>query len=376
LGEDKVKKQLTDLQQYLVDEFVEDYQHGQMSRRDAFKRIVAVTGSASFASALLAACGATPTPTATAVPPTATKPPAPTNTAMPPTPMPPTATKAPMPPTATAVPPTATSMPVAQASPTRAVVTTTATVTVQPLPTIAPGIRVPENDPAIEAAMVSFPSGATTVVAYLARPKGAGPFPGVLVCHENRGLVEHAKDVTRRLGKAGFAALGVDLMSAQGGTDKVTDPAQIPGVLGNTPPETFVAWFQAGLAYLQGLAYVQKANIGMVGFCFGGGMTWRVATKTPSLKAAVPYYGPNPPLEDVPGIQAAVLAIYGGNDTRINAGIPAIEDAMKKANKTFEKIIYDGANHAFNNDTGANYKADAAVDAWAKMLAWFAKYLK
>jgi carboxymethylenebutenolidase len=255
------------------------------------------------------------------------------------------------------------------------VLATTATLAVS-TPTPAAGtLRVAADDPAIETSTVTFPSGTVSVISYLARPKGSGPFRGALVCHENRGLVEHIKDVTRRFAKAGYVALAVDLISAQGGTDKVTDAAQIPGYLGNTDPAQFIAWFQAGMAYLQGLSYVQKANIGMTGFCFGGGITWRVATKTPQIKAAVPFYGPNPPLDDVPGIQAAVLAMYGGNDTRITSTAAAVEEAMKKNNKVFEKIVYDGANHAFHNDTGANYKPDAAADAWAKMLAWFDKYL-
>jgi carboxymethylenebutenolidase len=96
----------------------------------------------------------------------------------------------------------------------------------------------------------------------------------------------------------------------------------------------------------------------------------------PTLKAAVPYYGPGPAVEDIPKIQAPVLAIYGENDQRINAGIPAIEEAMKANNKTFEKIIYPGANHAFNNDTGNNWNEQAATNAWEKTLAWFATHLK
>ena len=111
----------------------------------------------------------------------------------------------------------------------------------------------------------------------------------------------------------------------------------------------------------------------MVGFCFGGGMTWLVATKAPDLKAAVPYYGPNPPLEGVPNIKAAVHAMYGENDQRINAGIPAIEDAMKRNNKVFEKMIYPGASHTFHNDTGRNYNPVAAEDAWKRTLDWFAR---
>jgi len=191
--------------------------------------------------------------------------------------------------------------------------------------------------------MVEFHSKGAKIAAYLAKPKGNGPFPIILVCHENRGLVEHIKDVARRLAKLVYAALSPDLLSREGVTEKVG--ANVPGVLGNTPPTQFVDDFKAGLAYMQDQPFVRKDRAGMVGFCFGG-VTWRCATQIAELKAAV--------LEDVPNVQAAVLAIYGGLDQRINAGIPAIEDALKKNNKTFEKLIYDGANHAFHNDTGAN----------------------
>ena len=105
-------------------------------------------------------------------------------------------------------------------------------------------------------------------------------------------------------------------------------------------------------------------------------MTWQVATKTPELLAAVPFYGPIPPLEDVANIEAAVLAIYGAEDQRINSGIPDIEGAMKEHGKTFEKIIFPEAGHAFHNDTGRRYNAEAAMDAWDRTHAWFEKYLK
>ncbi len=170
--------------------------------------------------------------------------------------------------------------------------------------------------------------------------------------------------------------LSVDLLSRQGGTDKVSDPTQIPGLLANTPAQQLVQDFRDGLGYLQSQTYVRKDRIGMTGFCFGGGVTWRCATQIPELRAVVPFYGPNPPLEDVPNIHAAVLAFYGELDTRIDAGIPAIEAAMKRNNKTFEKVIFPNANHAFFNDTGASYNAAAAKDAWARMLTWFEKYLK
>jgi carboxymethylenebutenolidase len=112
-----------------------------------------------------------------------------------------------------------------------------------------------------------------------------------------------------------------------------------------------------------------------VGFCFGGGVTWRAATGMPELKAAVPFYGPHPPVEDVPKINAAVLGIYGELDQRINQGIPAIKEAMQKNGKTFEKIIYPGADHAFHNDTSPRYNAEAARDAWQRTLEWFGQYV-
>ncbi|MCC7352458.1 MAG: dienelactone hydrolase family protein [Anaerolineae bacterium] len=376
-----MKKEMNDLQRYLVEEFVEDYQHGQMSRREALRYIAAVVGSLAAASTILAACAPATQPTATAQPPAS-----PTMIAEPPTATPqPTLTSPPLA-TPTAAQPTTTIQPTSTLAATvaltatqiatQAVITTIATLAVQPTPEATPGVRVSPDDPAIVASDIEFAGRNATIIAYLARPRGDGSYPAVLVCHENRGLTEHIKDVTRRLAKAGYVSLAVDLLSRNGGTAKISDPAQIPGTLGNTPVEQMVQDFQDALAYLQSQPYMIKDQVGMTGFCFGGAITWRVATKTPSLKAAVPFYGSNPPLEDVPGIQAAVLAIYGENDQRINAGISAIEKAMQDNNKIFEKLIYPGAGHAFHNDTGGNYRPDAARDAWAKTLAWFDKYVK
>jgi carboxymethylenebutenolidase len=222
---------------------------------------------------------------------------------------------------------------------------------------------------------VEFPGNdGATLLGYQAHPTGSGPFAVVLVCHENRGLTPHIQDVTRRLAKAGYAALAVDLLSRQGGVAKFSSD-EVPGALGNTPPEQFIKDFLSGWEYLKSQSYTQPERVGMVGFCFGGGVTWRMATGMPELRAAVPFYGPHPPVEDVPKIQAAVLAIYGGNDTRINAGIPAIEEAMRANHKIFEKQIYEGADHAFHNDTGTRYQPEAARDAWSRTLAWFGQYL-
>jgi len=232
------------------------------------------------------------------------------------------------------------------------------------------------GDKNIIAEKIIFFGNDAKLMAYLARPKEAGTYAGILVCHENRGLTPHIEDVTRRVAQGGYVGLAIDLLSREGGTGKFSDSTQITQILGNTNKEQFVQDFQAGFNYLQQLSYLNKDHIGMVGFCFGGGITWLMATHNPQLKAAVPFYGPNPPLEEVPKIQAPILAIYGELDQRINQDIPAIEEEMKKNNKIFEKIIYPGVNHAFHNDTTERYAPTAAKDAWMRTLSWFEKYLK
>jgi len=187
-------------------------------------------------------------------------------------------------------------------------------------------------------------------------------------------LTEHIQDVTRRLAKAGYVALAVDLLSRQGGTASLSSD-EIPGLLGNISPDQFSQDFLDSWRYLQGQDFAQSDRVGMVGFCLGGGVTWSVATRMPELKAAVPFYGPPPPVEDVPNINAAVLAIYGGLDDRINQSIPAIEEAMQQNNKVYEKVIYPDADHAFHNDTGTRYNPEAAADAWQRTLGWFEDYV-
>jgi carboxymethylenebutenolidase len=332
------------LRNYIVEEFIEDYQDGRITRRQALKQIAFILGSVTLANGILAACAPAPAPAA------------PTSVA--------TAAAT----TAPTVAPTATAIATVAAT---ATLTTTATQAVQPP---VSGVTVSPSDPAIEVVgNVKFASGTDSITAYVAKPKGSATYPVVMVCHENRGLTDHIKDVTRRVAKAGYVGVAADLLSRQGGTDAVG--ANAPGVLGTLAPQQFVDDFRAALTWAQSQAYSRQGKAGMVGFCFGGGVVWRCATQIADLGAAVPFYGANPPLEDAPKIQAAVLAIYGELDTRIDAGIPAIEAAMKQSNKTFEKIVYPKANHAFHNDTGANYNPEAAKDAWAKTLAWFGKYL-
>jgi carboxymethylenebutenolidase len=177
------------------------------------------------------------------------------------------------------------------------------------------------------------------------------------------------------LAKAGYVGFAVDLLSRQGGS-VVVGEANVPGALGNIPPEQFVEDFKSGWRYLQNLSFAQADKVGMTGFCFGGGVTWQVAVHMPELLAAVPFYGPPPAVEDVPSINAAVLAIYGELDGRINGSIPAIEAAMAANNKIYEKMIYPNADHAFHNDTGPRFNPEAAKDAWERTLAWFEKYVR
>ncbi len=315
---------MTDFKRYLLEEFVEDYEEGLLTRRDALKLLTGLTGSLALAASILAAC----TPSAQS----------PTNNA------PTTAPKN-----------TTTSQATAAATASTAITTSS------------------DN---LKVGDVQFPGKGATLIGYLARPNGDGPFPAVLVCHENRGLTDYIKDVTRRVAQAGYVGLAVDLLSRQGGTAAIADATQIPGLLSNMSQDQFVQDFTSGWRYLQQQSYVKANSVGMVGFCFGGGVTWRVAIGLPELRAAVPFYGPPPSVDEVKNIQAAVLAFYGERDQRITGSAPAIEAAMKANNKIYEKVIYPNAGHAFHNDTGPNYNAEAAKDAWAKTLAWFDKYLK
>lgn len=239
-------------------------------------------------------------------------------------------------------------------------------------------LSVPEDDPAIQTSTVEIPhqGGDFKLSGYLVTPRAVPPgAAALLVIHENRGLTPHIKDVVRRWARAGYVALGVDLLSRVGGIDKFPDEGTRPGAFSQIPPEQAVADLSAGLDYLKGRPNVKGERIGATGFCFGGGYTWRMATKRPDLRAAVAFYGPNPPIADVPGIKAAVLGIYGGLDTRITSTVPELEAALKTASVTYEIKIYDGADHAFHNDTGTRYNAAAALDAWKRAVNWFAHHL-
>jgi carboxymethylenebutenolidase len=305
------------LKRYLVEEAVEDYEQGRISRRQAMAVVGGLLGAVVGAE-LLAGCRRSEP----GAPPASSDPPA-------------------------AAPP----------SDARAA---------QPI--------VAADDPDIVAGAVSFPGEGATLAGYLTRPKKDGTYPIVLVCHENRGLTPHIEDVTRRVAKAGYVGMAVDLLAREGGTATHAYD-DVPGVLGKAPPERHVQDFLAGLAHARAQPSVRADRIAMTGFCFGGGITWRIAAALPELRAAVPFYGMPIEPDKVGTIQAAVLGIYAEQDERINQAIPAVEKAMQDHGKTFRTIIYPGTQHAFHNDTRERYDAAAAKAAWGETLAWFAQHL-
>jgi carboxymethylenebutenolidase len=197
----------------------------------------------------------------------------------------------------------------------------------------------------------------------------------LLVIHENRGLTPHFVDLVGRFAGASYSALCVDLLSSQGGTGQLKDPAAAPTALANTPPEQLVADLRAGIDELE--KRVPNAKIGVVGFCFGGGMTWNLLQAGEDrLAAAVPFYGPAPESPDFSNAKAAVYAIYGEQDERVNASRDRAETAHKAAGLTYEIQIFAGAGHAFFNDTGQRYNPEAAQQSWQKMLDWFNQHLR
>jgi carboxymethylenebutenolidase len=220
---------------------------------------------------------------------------------------------------------------------------------------------------------MEYPGETGQVRAYLARPSGETRRPGVVVIHENRGLQPHIKDVTRRLAAEGFLAMAPDGLSPLGGTPDDEDEAR--SLIGELDSSETIKNFVAAAQYLQ-THPLSTGKVGCTGFCWGGGMTNQVAVHFPDLAAAVPYYGMQPPAKDVPQIKAPMLLHYAGLDERINAGIPAFEAALEQAGVEFKTYIYEGAQHAFNNDTNeARYDREAAELAWQRTIAFLKEKL-
>lgn len=237
--------------------------------------------------------------------------------------------------------------------------------------------EVESNQIKVSSDTITYPSaGGVNVSGYLSVPQGKGKRPAVIVIHENRGLNEHTRDVARRFAAAGFVALAPDLLSRKGGTGSMESPDKAREALSTLPAADAVTDLNAGLEYLNKHRSVKKGKLGSVGFCWGGARSFTLAAESELLKAAVVFYGSAPPMETLAKVRVPVLGIYGETDERITSRVPEVAETLKKNNKSFEYKIYPGAAHAFFNDTGERYNAEAAKDAWAQTVAFFRKTLK
>ncbi|SER25948.1 MULTISPECIES: YghX family hydrolase [Pseudomonas] len=235
--------------------------------------------------------------------------------------------------------------------------------------------QVEFTDPEIIPEYISYPSpkGHGHVRGYLVRPAQAkGKVPGIVVAHENRGLNPYIEDVARRLAKAGFVALAPDGLSSVGGYPGNDDKGR--ELQQTVNPEKLMNDFFAAVEWLMGHE-LTTGKVGITGFCYGGGVANAAAVAYPELGAAVPFYGKQPRVEDVPRIKAPLLIHYAERDERINESWPAYESALKAAGKTYEVYIYPGTNHGFHNDSTPRYDEAAATLAWERTLSWFRTYL-
>jgi carboxymethylenebutenolidase len=314
-------RELSQFENYLVHEFVEDYVDGIMSRRDLMRRVLHITGGVAATATVLTQLGVKSAAAQEGTPPTAPTPTGPRSS-----------------------------------------------------------VSVPEDDPRVTASDVTFPGAdGAQITAYQAMPSSDdGPFPVVLICHENRGITDHIRDVTRRWAVQGYLAAALDLLSREGGTASIADPAEIPALLSDdTKLPRHVDDFKAAAAYYATQDNADATRLGMNGFCFGGGITWRAATQMPELKGAAPFYGPPPPLEDVPNIRAAVFGVYSDDpDDFANEGREELVAALEEAGVIFEIEVYPDTQHAFHNDTSARWNEEQALAAWNDTVAWFETYVK
>lgn len=230
------------------------------------------------------------------------------------------------------------------------------------------------DDPSLTTERVSVPTESGELAGYLAKPADASqPLPAIIVVHENRGLNPHIEDVARRAAQEGFLVLAPDFLSSVGGTPD--DPDTAREMFGGLDMEQVTAQARAAIDWLAARDD-SNGNVGIMGFCWGGGVVGRVAVAAPELDAGVVFYGPAPPSEEVASIEAPLLLHYAGLDERINAGVPAFEEALEAAGKDYTLHMYEGVNHAFHNDTSeARYDEEAATLAWERTIAFFEETL-
>jgi carboxymethylenebutenolidase len=233
---------------------------------------------------------------------------------------------------------------------------------------------VAPDDERVSAEEITWPGADGEMSGYLVMPADrSGPLPAVIVIHENRGLNPHIRDVARRMALEGFVALAPDFLSPLGGTPDDEDKAR--EMIGQLDGQQRIANSVATVAFLEGHE-ASNGNVGAVGFCWGGGAVNDLAVNSPELDAGVAYYGRQPAAEDVGRIEAPLLLHYAGLDERINTGIDAYRSALEAEGKEFTIHVYDGVNHAFNNDTSeARYDEEAAKLAWQRTVDFFKEKL-
>jgi carboxymethylenebutenolidase len=249
-----------------------------------------------------------------------------------------------------------------------------------------PGMARAQEKRDVISEKVRFEGKGGTLGGYLSRPAGKGPYPGVIVIHENRGITDYIQDVTRNLAQEGYVGLSVNLVSRSLGADYPGGSDEAMNALGKLSDADAMADLDAGVDYLKKQPVVFTNSIGCMGFCMGGRFSLLFAAHRKELKSAVVFYGrpvnkitplqPTSPIDLASEMAAPVLGNYGAAD----AGIPVddvkkLEEALKKSNKTFDIKIYPEAKHAFHGK-GPNYNAEASRDAWKRSVDWMGKYLK
>lgn len=231
------------------------------------------------------------------------------------------------------------------------------------------------TDERLTTEYIKYPGDGAEIRAYVAKPKKKkGKLGAVVIIHENRGLNPHIEDVTRRMALEGFLAIAPDALSPLGGTPEDADKAR--GMFQQLDTEKNLNNFVKAFDYLR-TRKDSNEKFGALGFCWGGGMANQLAVRVPELRAAIPFYGRQADVADVPKIQAALQLHYAGQDERINAAIAAYEEALKKNGKKYELFVYEGAQHAFNNDTApSRYNEAAAKLAWQRSVDFLRQNLK
>jgi carboxymethylenebutenolidase len=237
------------------------------------------------------------------------------------------------------------------------------------------GITVRPDDPAIIAGPVQYPGVITQLAGYLSAPAIPEVYPGILVLHDLTGMSEHVRDVTRRLSKVGYVALALDLLSRLGGTDKFGDPANVSTALSALTPSQYLVDLDQSVSYLEARPVVAKSKIGVLGFGFGGSLTWLLLSQNPDLKAGAIFSATLPSSALIPRITAAVQAIFGDAEQRNLKEITDFDLAMKQAGIPWAYKVESKAGRGFFDDSRDRYVPDAAKDAWNLTLDWYAKHL-